>query len=213
MELRKDIFISYRNDGVGNNFATRITNDLRNSGYSVYFNPDEARSDDFPERIKQAIRECKDFICIVTDGYLDQLISDKKNCWIREELLHAKEYEKNIIPLLINGASMPGDDSELPENVRFFSKIDAYVFPEQYINSPYSLLCKVLLSGNDGKNGFRDVYNSGKLFDPDKILDDILVNAKNGDVDAMVKAGIYYYYGISGGKDERKAALWFKKVS
>ncbi len=66
VQTRKDIFISYRNDGVGNNFATRIANDLKESGYSVYFNPDEARSGDFPERLKQAISICKDFICIVT---------------------------------------------------------------------------------------------------------------------------------------------------
>ena len=79
MEMKKDIFISYRNDGVGSNFAARITSDLRNSGYSVYFNPDEARSDDFPERLKQAIESCKDFICIVTETYISQLKQNEKN--------------------------------------------------------------------------------------------------------------------------------------
>lgn len=213
MKLKKDIFISYRNDGIGNNFATRITNDLRNSGYSVYFNPDEARSGDFPERLKQSISECKDFICIVTEDYITQLIANNKICWIREELLCAREFGKNIIPLLINGATMPSDASELPEDVRFFPNIDAYTFPEQYINSPYSLLCGVLLSKNDGKHGFRDVYNSSTLFNSDQSLESILSRAQNGDISAMFDAGIYYYYGISGGKDERKAALWLKKVS
>ncbi|MGI6094783.1 MAG: TIR domain-containing protein [Lachnospiraceae bacterium] len=213
MERNKDIFISYRNDGVGSNFATRITNDLKRSGYSVYFNPDEARSGDFPERLKHAISVCKDFICIVTEGYLDQLISNHKICWIRDELLCAKEYGKNIIPLLINGVTMTNDASILPEEIQFFPNIDAYVFPEQYVNSPYSILCEVLLSKNDGKNGFRDVYNSSKLFDSDQSLEDILARANDGDESAMLGAGIYYYYGIAGGKDERKAALWFKKVS
>ena len=90
MKTKKDIFISYRNDGVGNNFATRITNDLKRSGYSVYFNPDEARSGDFPERLKQAISACKDFICIVTEAYIAQLESNDKICWIRDELLCEK---------------------------------------------------------------------------------------------------------------------------
>lgn len=213
MEMSKDIFVSYRNDGVGNNFATRITNDLKRSGYSVYFNPDEARSGDFPERLKQAISACKDFICIVTEDYINQLKSNNKICWIRDELLCAKKFGKNIIPLLINGVRMPNDASKFPPDVQFFSKIDAYVFPEQYINSPYSILCEVLLSKNDGKNGFRDVYNSSKLFDSDKSLEYILSRASDGDVSAMLSAGIYYYYGISGGKNERKAASWFKKVS
>lgn len=213
VETKKDIFISYRNDGVGNNFAKRITNDLKNSGYSVYFNPDEARSGDFPERLKQAIQVCKDFICIVTEEYITQLQLNNKICWIRDELLYAKGFGKNIIPLLVNGATMPNDASSLPENIRFFPNIDAYVFPEQYINSPYSILCNVLHSRNDGKNGFRDVYNSSKLFDPDKSLKDILSQAEGGDMRAMLTAGIYYYYGVSRGKDERKAAYWLKKVS
>ncbi|MBR5271996.1 MAG: toll/interleukin-1 receptor domain-containing protein [Clostridia bacterium] len=214
MEANKDIFISYRNDGVGNNFATRIANDLRNSGYSVYFNPDETRSGNFPQRLKQAIIGCKDFICIVTDDYISQLISNNKVCWIRDELLYAKQYGKNIIPILINETQMPSDDSKLPEAVQFFPKIDAYDFPEQYINSPYELLCtNALISKNDGKNGFRDTYNSSTLFNPDKSLNEVLSRAQNGDVKAMLQAGIYYYYGISGGKDERKAAMWFKKVS
>lgn len=213
MEMKKDIFISYRNDGVGNNFATRIANDLKNSGYSVYFNPDEARSGDFPERLKQAISVCKDFICIVTENYLAQLEANNRICWIRDELLCAKEFGKNIIPILVNGATMPSDSSKFPGNLQFFPNIDAYVFPEQYINSPYSQLCEVLVSKNDGKNGFRDAYNSSEAFDSDKSLEDILSKANNGDIRAMLHAGIYYYYGISGGKDERKAAFWFKKVS
>ena len=94
--MKKDIFISYRNDGIGNNFATRITNDLRQKGYSVYFNPDEARSGDFPERLERAIEECKDFICVVTEEYLANLIANNKICWIREELLCAKRNGKNI---------------------------------------------------------------------------------------------------------------------
>lgn len=213
IDTKKDIFISYRNDGVGSNFATRISTDLKNSGYSVYFNPDEARSGDFPERLKQAISVCKDFVCIVTEDYIAQLLSNNKICWIRDELLCAREFGKNIIPLLVNGTTMPSDASKFPENLQFFPNIDAYVFPEQYINSPYSVLCSILLSRNDGKNGYRDVYNSSKVFNTDKVLAETLVQAESGDVCSMLTAGIYYYYGISGGKDERKAAFWFKKVS
>lgn len=213
IEMNKDIFISYRNDGIGNNFATRITKDLENSGYSVYFNPKEARCGNFPDRLKHAISVCKDFICIVTEDYIDQLISNNKVCWIRDELLYAREFGKNIVPLLINGTAMPSDISKLPASVQFFPHMDAYVFPEEYINSPYSRLCGILQSKTDGKNGLRDIYNSSIYFNPDESLHSILLKAYSGDIGAMLSAGIYYYYGISGGKDERKAASWFKKVS
>lgn len=88
---------------------------------------------------------------------------------------------QTILPLLINGAKMPGDASILPEAVPFFPNLDAYVFPEQYINSPFYVLCKALLSKNDGKNGFRDIYNSSSLFNADQSLEDLLSRAQNGD--------------------------------
>lgn len=211
--MKKDIFISYRNDGIGNNFATRITNDLRQKGYSVYFNPDEARSGDFPERLEQAIAECKDFICIITDEYLANLIANEKICWIREELLCAKRNGKNIVPLLVNGAKMPNDATVLTEPLQFFPKIDAFVFPEQYISSPFNMLCGILLSKNDGTNGFRDVDKSSELFDPNQSIELVLEKANHGDERAMTCAGIYYFYGIAGERNLKKAAEWFKKVS
>lgn len=217
MEITKekvqDIFISYRDDGEGHDFASRLVNYLRNDGYSVYFNPDEPRSGDFPERLRRAISVCKDFICIVSESYLENLLSNRKVCWIREELLCAKEMGKNIVPILIHDTKMPEDASIFAENLQFFPNIDARVLPKDYVHSPYAKLRGALLSKNNGLNGFRDVYNSSALFDADKSLEDILIKANSGDVDAMLSAGVYYYYGISGGKDERKAAFWFKKVS
>lgn len=90
----KDVFISYRNDGVGNNFAARITRSLQDSGYSVYFNPVETRSSNFPDRLKTAIQSCKDFLCIVTEDYLHQLqqVQPDKISWVREELLCARAF-------------------------------------------------------------------------------------------------------------------------
>lgn len=69
----KDIFISYKNDGSGNQFASRLSRDLEEFGYSVYFNSNEERAHSFPERLKQAVCACKDFVLILSQGCLDQL--------------------------------------------------------------------------------------------------------------------------------------------
>ncbi|MBP5726021.1 MAG: toll/interleukin-1 receptor domain-containing protein [Clostridia bacterium] len=53
---KKDIFISYR-DQDGANFAKRLSESLKEYGYSVYYNPDEKRSGSFPDQIREAIRE------------------------------------------------------------------------------------------------------------------------------------------------------------
>ena len=210
---KKDIFISYKNDGVGNNFATRLVNDLRSSGYSVYFNPDEAKGGNFPVRLKNAIEECKDFVCIVTSEYIKNLYSDNELCWVREELLCAKNNKKNIIPILVNGTTMPSNSADTPEELRFFSQIDAYTFPEQYIKAPFNVFCLALHSRNDGIDSYRDVYNSNPNFNPDDILAEILKEAKNGSIEAAYQAGVYYFNGISVEQNYREAAKWFLKVA
>ena len=213
IEIYKDIFISYKNDGVGNNFATRLVHDLRESGYSVYFNPDEAKSGNFPERLKKAIGGCKDFVCIVTAEYLDKLLSNDEICWVRDELLCAKANGKNIIPILVNGAQMPSAGMVSREDISFFAHIDAYTFPEQYIYSPFSVFCKALKSQTDGVNSYRDVYQSNSEFNPDEVLNEVLEAANQGSWEAMYQAGVYYFYGISVEQNYKEAAKWFKKVA
>lgn len=82
-----------------------------------------------------------------------------------------------------------------------------------HASSPYAQLCSVPHSHNDRKNDYRDVYNSSQLFKSDESLKNILEKANLGDLYSMLLAGIFYYYGISKGKDERRAAAWFKRVS
>lgn len=50
--MTKDIFISYKNDGEGNNFAARLESALSAKGYTVYFNPNEQHAGSFPERLR-----------------------------------------------------------------------------------------------------------------------------------------------------------------
>lgn len=54
--MTKDIFISYKNDGEGNNFSARLKQDLEKEGYAVYFNSHEQIPGAFPERLENAIK-------------------------------------------------------------------------------------------------------------------------------------------------------------
>lgn len=137
--MNKDIFISYKNDGEGNNFAARLYDDLSKKGYSVYFNSHEQKSGSFPERLKEAVLSCKDFIIILSEGCLAQLKSHNDIDWIREELLTAKYANKNIVPVLIGVATMPSNKKEMPEDLQFLPDLEACYLPEQYINSPFSM--------------------------------------------------------------------------
>ena len=93
-----DIFISYKNDGEGNNFASILHKDLSKLGFSVYYNEIAQHAGSFPENLRTAIEGCKDFLLVLTQGCLDQLIKHEKIDWVREEILIAYNSNKNIIP-------------------------------------------------------------------------------------------------------------------
>ncbi len=216
--MKKDIFISYKNDNAGNNFAKRLKEDLDERGYDVYFNSDEARTGDFPTRLKGKIQGCKDFILILSEGCLKQLIAHKKIDWIREELLTARALGKHIIPILMDGVSMPADVEVMPEDLRFLPNIDAISFPEQYLNSPFDALTRTLVAKAEKGDVYRDVYNSNPDYN---VVEDFALTraaAESGELRAMYELATMYYYGFanengSADRSYEKAYEWFRKIA
>ena len=215
----KDIFISYRNDGSGNQFAARLYDDLANEGYSVFFYPAELRGSDFPDKLKKAVLSCKDFILILSAGCLKQLMSNDPVDWVREELLTAHAAGKNIIPILLENINFPRDLSEVPENIRFLPRIDAIRFPDQYMKTPFSILQGAVLAKKDAKYAYRDAYNSNPVYDITQDYTALLEQAKAGSVEAMYEVGLMDFYGAASQEPENAkwnyegAAYWLKKVA
>ena len=216
--MTKDIFISYRNDGCSNQFAYRLASDLSELGYSVYFNPYEERSASFPERLTNAILACKDFILVLSPASMDRLLRNEDVDWVRQELLVAKENKKNIIPVLIEGAVMPGKPEQMPAQVQFLPYVDAIRLPEEYKHSPFNSLIGGLLSKQDGKDSYKNAFNSNPLYRVNEVFSTLLEEANRGSVEAMYDLGMMYYYGVTSAQglsqwDYEQAAYWLKKVS
>lgn len=216
--MKKDIFISYRNDGCSNQFAHRLANDLTDMGYSVYFNPNEERSNSFPERLKDAVLSCKDFILVLSPFSIERLKRNDDIDWVREELLTAHSNSKHIIPVLVDGAQMPGDINEMPENLRFLPYVDAVKLPDEYKNSPFTSLIGGLISKQDGLDSYKDAFNSNPEFSVNKVFDDLLIKAKEGSIESMYELGMMYYYGVTSAQGQSKwdyeqAIYWLRKVS
>lgn len=217
---KKDIFISYRNDDSGNHFASRLCRDLDEMGYSVYFNPNEDRGHSFPDRLKTAVSQCKDFVLIMSKGCLEGLkSSDRKVDWVKEEILAAWREHKHIVPILMDGVDMPSDESELPPELSFLPYVDAIRFSEQYLRSPFSEFTAVLQSRQDGKDLYKDSSNNNEDYQIEQDLQQLLARAEKGEVRAMYEAAMLYYYAAAkqGGKDSgwdyEQAVYWLKKVS
>ncbi|MBR5858312.1 MAG: toll/interleukin-1 receptor domain-containing protein [Clostridia bacterium] len=192
-----DIFISYKNDNEGTNFAYRLKTDLEKHGYSVYFNPDAKHSSDFQQKLYDAIDDCKDFLLIVSNSCLAQLIAHENIDWVRNEILYAKSHNKHILPVLMNGVSMPKDYTVMPEELRFLPFIDAVTMPEDYECSPFDRLISTFESKPENNDVNRDTYNSNADYNVNLDFEKTLQRANNGDPAAMYKIANMYFFGFA----------------
>ena len=217
-ELKRDIFISYKNDGEGNQFAARLCEDLDKLGYDVYYNPKEQHAGSFPDRLKNAVESCTDFLLIVTQSCLDQLMRHDKIDWVREELLIAYKNNKNIIPLLMPGISMPKDKEVMPEDLRFLPDKDSIGITETYNKSPLEFLLSWVKSQPTKEDTYKDVINSNDSYNVFADFEETLENAKNGSYKAMYELANMYFYGFASengdsSRDFGKAYEWFRKIA
>lgn len=104
MKERKDIFISYRRFG-GEWFAYCIYLKLRAAGYSVFFDVASLKNGSFEKDIVEHIKVCKDFILVLPPHALERCV--EIDDLVYKEIKTAKDYGKNIIPLMMDGFSLP----------------------------------------------------------------------------------------------------------
>ena len=98
-QKKYDIFISYRRSAydTANLIATR----LKSAGYSVFFDMETLRSGKFNEQLYYVIENCTDFLLVLPPGALDRCVNEDD--WVRLEVQHAMNHNKNIIPIMLNG--------------------------------------------------------------------------------------------------------------
>ena len=110
MKTKYDIFISYRRTG-GFESANLIAEKLRRMGYSVFFDVESLRSGKFNEQLYHVIEQCKDFVIVLPENGLDRCSNDdgkpNEEDWIRKEVIHAIERQKNIVPVMLSGFEWP----------------------------------------------------------------------------------------------------------
>lgn len=199
--MSKDIFISYKNDGEGNNFAARLCADLEKLGYDVYYNPNEQHAGSFPDRLKNAVKSCKDFLLVLTRPCLEQLMRHDKIDWVREELILAYENGKNIIPLLMSGVTMPKDKEEMPEDLQFLPDKDSINMVEPYDKSPLSLLFEWMSTKPIKKDLYKDAYNTNSKRQLAEDFEKAMASSEQNDFKAMYELATFYFYGLLGSEE------------
>ena len=145
IKKKYDIFISYRRDG-GYEVAKHLFDRLSKEGYRVSFDIDTLRSGEFPTMLMDRIDQCKDFIIILNRTALDRCLDpsvDRKNDWLRNELAHAIQTRKTIIPIMGAGFVFP---ENLPEDIAKLPSINSIPYHENDFDSMYQKVKKFLSS-------------------------------------------------------------------
>lgn len=144
-----DIFISYRRVG-GFETAKHLYDLLRHEGYAVSFDIDTLREGKFNIALLSRIKMCQDFVLIVDPHAFDRTLDPHFNSehdWLRQELSYALSLQKNIIPILLAGASFP---EGLPDDIREVKFMNGPGYSKDYFDSFYSKLKSFLNSKPKG---------------------------------------------------------------
>ncbi len=135
-----NIFISYRREG-GYELARLVYEHLLLEGYNPFFDIEELRNGDFNVKLYDTIEECDDFVLILNKNALDRCENEKD--WLRLEISHAIEHDKNIIPFMVNGFEWP----KVPiPGFEKLSKYNGVVFSKDYFQATIDKLKSMLRS-------------------------------------------------------------------
>lgn len=105
-----DIYISYKRK-ISVATASNLYYRLLSRGYSVFFDLDEMKKDNFDEQIFKHIKEAKDVFVILEKGVLEACRKDYwQKDWFCQEIAYALQEKKNVIPILVDGYKMPEED-------------------------------------------------------------------------------------------------------
>lgn len=117
------IFISYRRKG-GSDIARAIQQRLIHDGYDEPFlDVDSLGSGPWDQHISEAVLHCTDFVPILdADCFnrMNELDYQPNEDWMILELLFARVFGKNVVPIILPGFEFPAYD-EVPDVVWRFS--------------------------------------------------------------------------------------------
>ena len=122
------IFISYRrSDNVGGH-AGRLRDALTNKfdDLEVFFDVESMprfMGLDFEDIIVESLESCSVFLAMIGDHWtrITQERADEEEDWVRREIAAALERKIRVVPLLVEGATMPNKE-QLPDDIKALVK-------------------------------------------------------------------------------------------
>ncbi|MBR0898539.1 toll/interleukin-1 receptor domain-containing protein [Bradyrhizobium tropiciagri] len=121
---RRDAYVSFKNGEADNSLVIGLQGALRKAGFNEVFldTGNIEISEDYKTKIYDAVSDADLVVAVVGNRWLDILREKEKSGEydiLLDEIKIALDREKEIVPLLVDGASMP-NESDLPESIRPF---------------------------------------------------------------------------------------------
>lgn len=138
---KNDIFISYRRQSNWE-LGELIYKTLLADGFHPFFDLEEIeQGTSFPDRIKNAIHGCNDFIILIKGDDLVRCDQDPED-WVLKEIKYAFEYHKQIIPLFVGAFN----SNVKNEDVQKLLKINGLTISHEVFVATMKLLREKLIS-------------------------------------------------------------------
>lgn len=179
-----DIFISYRRNGAGFGVAGELQAKLENIGYKVFLDVDKISSGQFPEQIKQAITECKDFLLVLSPGTLDRCVDEED--WVRREIVMAQELNKNIVGVGLPGFIMPEEET-LPVPLRSLATCQVFSWTHEYRAASFEKIEENLVSTKLKKKNRQKLFALLPIVLVFVVAVVLLVTKRSSDVVAVIE--------------------------
>lgn len=137
-----DIFISYRRID-GRDHARNIQQALKAHGYKrIFFDYDSIQKGEFNKRIVDAIYSCTDFILMLSPKSMRRCT--KNGDPVANEIRTAVKYQKNIIPVTIDGKEVKWPRS-FPDDLKFIRGLQFHDHKsDSYFEHSIDELCEKL---------------------------------------------------------------------
>ena len=141
------VFISYRRDG-GAETARLMRYELLARNWNVFLDVEDLQAGQFDEKLLSEVAAADSFLLILSPNALQNCA--KETDWVRKEIKHALETQRNIVPLLKDNASRP-DEEELPSDIEPIKSFNCVDYSHVYYDATISKLLSFLKQENRSK--------------------------------------------------------------
>jgi hypothetical protein len=140
------VFISYRRKN--HTAAHSIRLHLEKNNYDVFMDVQNIKAGRFDLQIFEAINSRRHFLVILTPDSLERCTnadgSPNTTDWLRREIEHAIQTEKNVIPLRMEGFEFAGNSKYLTGSLEDLANFQSIKFDPEYYDYALERLLKFL---------------------------------------------------------------------